>query len=50
MYIIMCNNKKIIIYLNSGSMVKDLLFKHGGEKRWKVQTFTFAPKVGGLGV
>jgi hypothetical protein len=31
----------IFIYLNSGVMVKDLLFKDGNEVKW--QTFTFAP-------
>jgi hypothetical protein len=30
MCIIICDNKKII-YLNSGSKVKDLFLKHGGE-------------------
>jgi hypothetical protein len=29
-------------HLNNGSMVKDLFIKHGGERRWKVQTFTLA--------
>jgi len=41
---------KKIIHLNSGSMVKNLFFKQGSEKKWKVQTFTLAPYVGGLGV
>jgi len=41
---------KNIIHLNSALMVKDLLFKYGGEKRWKVQTFTFTPYIGGQGV
>jgi hypothetical protein len=30
-------------YLNNGSIVKDLFFKHGGERRWGVQTFMLAP-------
>ncbi len=34
-------------YLNNGSMVNDLFFKHGGERRRKVQTFTLV-QVGGL--
>jgi hypothetical protein len=41
--------QKNIIHLNSGSIVKDLFLKHGGEKRWMIQTFTFALLVGGLG-
>jgi hypothetical protein len=41
---------KKIIYLDSGPMVKNLFLKHGNEKRWKVQTFTLAPYVDGLGV
>ncbi len=43
MCIIICDDKKIIICLNNDSMVKDLLLKHGGERRIKVQTFTLAP-------
>jgi hypothetical protein len=31
------------IYLNSGSMVHDLFFKHGDEGRFKVQNFTLRP-------
>jgi len=31
-------------------MVKDLIFKNGGERRWKAQTFTLVLQVGGLGV
>jgi hypothetical protein len=42
MCIVICDDKKIIICLNFDSMVKDLLLKHGGERRIKVQTFTFA--------
>jgi hypothetical protein len=33
---------KKIICLNNDSMVKDLFFKHGGERRIEVQTFTLA--------
>jgi hypothetical protein len=29
-------------------MVENLFLKHGSEKKWKVQTFTFI-QVGGLG-
>jgi hypothetical protein len=31
------------ILVKNNSMVKDLLFKHGGERRWRVQTFTSTP-------
>ncbi len=41
-------SQKIIIHLNSGSMVKNLFLKHGYEKKYKVQTFTLAPWVGGV--
>jgi hypothetical protein len=30
---------KNIIHLNNVSTVKDLFLKHGGEKRWRVQSF-----------
>ncbi len=50
MCIVICDDKKIIICLNFDSMVKDLLLKHGGERRIKVQTFTFALQVGGVDV
>ncbi len=50
MWIIICDDKKIIICLNNDSMVKGLLLKHGGERRIKVQTFTLTPQVGGVGV
>jgi hypothetical protein len=43
MWIIICDDKKIIICLNNDSMVKGLLLKHGGERRIKVQTFTLTP-------
>jgi hypothetical protein len=33
MCIIICDEKNKIIQLNSDSMVKDLLFKHGGENK-----------------
>jgi hypothetical protein len=32
MCMIICDYKKNIINLNNGSMVKNLFFKHGGEK------------------
>jgi hypothetical protein len=31
MWIIMCDDKSFLIYLNSGPMLKDLLLKHEGE-------------------
>jgi hypothetical protein len=31
-------------------MVKNLLFKHIDEKKWKVQTFTFTFYIGAQGV
>jgi len=37
-------------YLNNDPMIKDLFFKHEGEKRWRVQIFTLAPYIDGLGV
>jgi hypothetical protein len=36
---------KNIIHLNSGSMVKDLLFKHEGEEVKGLKTFTLDPKL-----
>jgi hypothetical protein len=42
MCIIMCGENHFT-YLNNGPMVKGLFFKHGGEGRWKVKTFTFTP-------
>jgi hypothetical protein len=35
--------QKNIIYLNNGSMFKNLFSKHGDEMRWKVQIFIFSP-------
>jgi hypothetical protein len=31
---------KNIIHVNSSSMVKDFIFKHGSDNKGKVQTFT----------
>jgi hypothetical protein len=42
MWIITCDDK-LFHYLNSGLMVEDLFLKHGGEGKWRVQTFVFAP-------
>jgi hypothetical protein len=42
--------EKNINHLNNDSTVKDLLSKHGSERRRKVQTFTLAPWVGEQGV
>jgi hypothetical protein len=39
-----------IIHLKNGSKVNFLYKKHGDQKRWNVQTFTFAHWVGGLNV
>jgi hypothetical protein len=33
--------------LNNGSIVNDFLIKHWSERNWKVQTFTFAPRLVG---
>ncbi len=35
--------QKTIIHLNNNSMFKDMFLKHGGERRWRVQTFTYTP-------
>jgi len=45
--------QKNIIHFNIDSIIKNLPFNlkvKGSERRWKVQTYTFTPYVGGLGV
>jgi len=36
--------QKNIIHSNNGWMVQGLFIKHGGERKWRIQTFTLAFK------